>query len=201
MSKSQATASWPGRKLLSRFRPIRPQPIIAKRGRVSCLSIKRGYLLLPAVERQAIFPKVTRAGVAGATVAALNFVSLWILVHFFGPRVSFSLAFLIALAAHFALSKFWTFRDRSAAWGRQISQYLIVAMISYLIQLAVFQSALSFLGLPVLGANAVAILVGAVVGFLLMHSWVFPGNRMPHSPKFPPTERPNATTPRHDPPA
>jgi putative flippase GtrA len=153
------------------------------------------------VERQAIFPKVTRAGVTGAAVAALNFVALWILVHFFGPRVSFSLAFLIALAAHFTLSKFWTFRDRSAAWGRQISQYLVVALISYLVQLAVFQSAMSFLGLRVFAANAVAILVGAVVGFLLMHSWVFSSNRMPHSPKFPMAERPNATKPPRDRPA
>jgi putative flippase GtrA len=153
------------------------------------------------VERQAIFPKVTRAGVTGAAVAALNFAALWILVHFFGPRVSFSLAFLIALAAHFALSKFWTFRDRSAAWGRQISQYLVVALISYLVQLAVFQSAMSFLGLRVFAANAVAILVGAVVGFLFMHLWVFPDNRMLHSPKFPEAERPNATTHRRDPPA
>ena len=46
-------------------------------------------------------------------------------------------------------------------------------MISYLIQLAVFQSAMSFLGLRVFAANAVAIVVGTIVGFLLMHSWVF----------------------------
>jgi putative flippase GtrA len=142
-----------------------------------------------------------RAGGTGATVAALNFVSLWILVHFFGPRVSFSIAFLIALATHFTLSKFWTFRDRNAAWGRQISQYLLVAMMSYFIQLSVFQSAMSFLGMRVVGANAVAILVGTVVGFLLMHSWVFSINQMPQSPKFSRRERPNVTTPRRDPPA
>jgi putative flippase GtrA len=141
-----------------------------------------------------------RAGGTGATVTALNFASLWILVHFFGPRVSFSLAFLIALAAHFTLSKFFTFRDRSSAWVRQISQYLIVAAISYVIQLAVFQSALSFLGLPVLGANAAAVLVGTIVGFLLMHSWVFSGNQIYRSLESPEGERSNATTPRPDPP-
>jgi putative flippase GtrA len=117
------------------------------------------------------------------------------------PEVSFSIAFLIALAAHFTFSKFWTFRDRSAAWGRQISQYLLVAMMNYLIQLAVFQSAMSFLGMRVFGANAMAILVGAAVGFLLMHSWVFSINRMPQSPNFSHRERPNVTTPRRDPPA
>lgn len=175
--------------------------MIAKRGRVSCLSIKRGYLLLPAVERQAFLPKVTRAATTGAAVAALNFVSLWIFVHIFGPKVSFSLAFLIALAAHFTLSKFWTFRDRSVEWGRQVWQYLIVALISYFIQLAVFQSAMSFLGLRVFAANAMAILVGAVVGFLLMHSWVFASNQVPRSPQSPRRERRNATTPRYDPPA
>ena len=142
-----------------------------------------------------------RAGGTGATVAALNFVALWILVHFFGPRVSFSIAFLIALAAHFTLSKFWTFRDRSAAWGRQIPQYLLVAMISYLIQLSIFQSAMSFLGLRVFGANALAILVGAAVGFLLMHAWVFSTDQMPQSPKSSGRERPSVTTPRRDPPA
>jgi putative flippase GtrA len=139
--------------------------------------------------------------VTGAAVAALNFVSLWLFMHVLGPRVSFSLAFLIALAAHFTLSKFWTFRDRSAEWGRQIWQYLVGALISYLIQLAVFQSAMSFLGLRVFGANAVAVLVGAVVGFLLMHSWIFSGDQGPRPPRFPRKEPPNATTPRRDPPA
>jgi putative flippase GtrA len=153
------------------------------------------------VERQAFFIKGLRAGGTGATVAALNFVALWILVHFFGPRVSFSLAFLIALAAHFTLSKFWTFRDRSAAWGRQIPQYLFVAMVSYLVQLSIFQSAMSFLGVRVFGANALAILVGAAVGFLLMHTWVFPTDQMPQSPKFSSGEGPDVTTPRRDPPA
>lgn len=142
-----------------------------------------------------------RAGGTGVTVAALNFVSLWILLHFFGPRVSFSIAFLIALAVHFTLSKIWTFRDRSAAWGRQILQYLLVAMMSYLIQLSVFQSAMAFLGMRVFGASAVAILVGTIVGFLLMHAWVFSINQMPQSPKFSRTERPHVTTPRRDPPA
>ena len=142
-----------------------------------------------------------RAGGTGASVAALNFVSLWILVHFFGPRISFSIAFLIALAAHFSLSKFWTFRDRSAAWGRQIPQYLLVAMMSYLIQLSIFQSAMSFLGMRVFAANALAILVGAAVGFLLMHLWVFSTDQMPHSPKFSRREKPDVTTPRRDPPA
>jgi putative flippase GtrA len=152
------------------------------------------------VEQQAIFPKVTRAGVTGAAVAALNFVSLWVLAHFFGPKVSFSLAFLVALSAHFTLSKFWTFRDRSAAWVRQISQYLAGALISYLVQLAVFQSAMSFLGLRVFGANAVAIAVGTIVGFLLMHSWIFSSDQVPQSPRFREADRPNTTTPPRDPP-
>ncbi len=175
--------------------------MIAKRGRVSSLSIKRGYLLLPAVERQAFFPKVTRAATTGAAVAVLNFVSLWIFVHIFGPKVSFSLAFLIAVAAHFTLSKLWTFRDRSADWGRQIWQYLVVAAISYVFQLAAFQSALSFLGLHVFAANAVAIVVGTMIGFLLMHSWVFSGSQVPRSPVSPRVELPDPTTPRPDPPA
>ena len=106
-------------------------------------------------------------------VAALNFSALWLLVHFFDPRVSFSIAFVFALGAHFTLSKYWTFRNRSAAWRRQVPQYLFTAAVSYLIQFGVFQSAMSFFGLRVLTANLAAVLVGAGVGFLLMHAWVF----------------------------
>lgn len=152
------------------------------------------------MERQAIFLKVLRAGGTGAAAAAVNFTSLWIFVHLFGPRVSFSLAFLLALVAHFTLSKFWTFQDSSAAWGRQIWQYLLVASTSYLIQFAVFSSAMSFLGLSVFGANAAAILVGTIVGFLLMHSWVFV-NQGPASPDGSLKEEPNITMPHRDPPA
>jgi hypothetical protein len=53
----------------------------------------------------------------------------------------------------------------------------------------------------VLGANAVAVLVGTIVGFLLLHSWVFPGTQTYRSPEAPEGERSNATTPRPDPPA
>jgi putative flippase GtrA len=153
------------------------------------------------VERQAFFLKVMRAGGTGAAAAAINFACLWTFVRFFSPRVSFSLSFLLALAAHFILSKFWTFRDRSRAWGRQIWQYLLVAMISYLIQLSVFQSAMSFLGLNVFGANAAAILVGTGVSFLLMHSWVFSVIEVPPPTGFSRNDGSNVTTPRHDPPA
>ena len=131
------------------------------------------------MDRQAFFLKVLRAGTTGATVTAINFASLWVLVHFFGPRVSFSAAFFVALAAHFVLSKYWTFRDRSAAWRRQIPQYLIVAGISYLIQFGIFHTALSVFGVQVFIANAAAIVVGSISGFLLMHAWVFDTTETP----------------------
>jgi len=152
------------------------------------------------VERQAFFLKVLRAGGTGAAAAVINFAALWVFVRFFSPRVSFSLAFLLAVAAHFTLSKFWTFQDRSAAWGRQIWQYLLVALLSYLIQFSIFQSTMSFLGLGVFTANTAAILVGTLFGFLLMHLWVFSIDQVPPSPGVSHQEARNVTMPRRDPP-
>jgi putative flippase GtrA len=88
--------------------------------------------------------------------AALNFSVLWLLVHFFDFRVSFSIAFVSAFGGALYSSKYWTFRNRSAAWRRQIPQYLFAAALSYIIQLAVFQGAMSFLGLGVFLANLAA---------------------------------------------
>lgn len=129
-------------------------------------------------------------------MAGLNFVSLAILLHFFGPKVSFSIAYLVALTAHFTLSKFWTFRDQSRAWSRQILQYLGGAFISYVIQLWMFQSCMSLLGLGAFAANAIAVCGGAVVGFLLMQIWIFK-----HQKYIPDRRREetHVTTPPHDP--
>lgn len=175
--------------------------MIAKRGPRFMLVDQTVLPSLTIRGAASIFPKVTRAATTRRRRGGAQLCFPVGFVHIFGPRVSFSLAFFIALVAHFTLSKYWTFRDGSAEWGRQIWQYLVVALISYFIQLAVFQSALSFLGLRVFGANAMAIVVGTIVGFLLMHSWVFSSNQVPRSPHFPRRERPNATTSRLDPPA
>jgi putative flippase GtrA len=123
-------------------------------------------------------------------VAALNFSCLWLFLRFFGVHSSFSLAFLLALAAHFALSKFWTFGDRSPAWRRQLPQYLVVAAVSYLVQFSIFHAGISFFNLKPLIASVFAIPASALTGFFLMQIWVFSTGRTPPS---------GLTTPRRGP--
>jgi putative flippase GtrA len=138
------------------------------------------------MHRQALSRKLARAAISGGLVAAFNFSCLWLFLHFFGVHSSFSFAFLLALAAHFTLSKFWTFGDRSPAWRRQLPQYLMVAAVSYLVQFLIVHACIDFFNLNPLIASLFAIPASTFTGFFLMQIWVF-------STSPPPSE---FTTPR-----
>jgi len=55
---------------------------------------------------QGLIWRLLRASVVAGAVALLNIFLVWEFAHFLGPRVSFSLAFVLALTTHFLLSKF-----------------------------------------------------------------------------------------------
>ena len=126
-----------------------------------------------SVHWQGLIWKLVRAAVAAGIVAVLNIFLVWLFAHFLGPRVSFSLAFLLSLTTHFLLSKFWTFANYSPDFAAQVPRYLAAAVISYLLQLGVFHISLVAFTNNVLLASIVAMPGGMAVSFTLLQLWVF----------------------------
>jgi len=129
------------------------------------------------VKWQGLIWRLIRASVVAGLVAVLNIFLVWVFAHFLGPRVSFTLAFLLALATHFLLSKFWTFANYSPEFALQIPRYLVAAVVSYLLQLGVFHVLLIVFTSNVVLASIVAMPGGMAASFTLLQIWVFPSSR------------------------
>jgi len=101
--------------------------------------------------------RVVRYAVVGVLVMVV-FASLnWLLGHWFGKDVSFILAYPPAVSLHFWLNKKWTFGCVRTDGARQVSEYLLMVLITFLIQAAVFKVLTATTSLPgwaaALGAN------------------------------------------------
>lgn len=134
------------------------------------------------VKWQGLIWRLLRASVVAGMVAVLNIFLVWVFAHFLGPRVSFTLAFLLSLATHFLLSKFWTFANYSPEFAIQIPRYLAAAVVSYLLQLAVFHACLVVFTKNVLLATVIAMPGGMAASFTLLQVWVF--SRFPDDHTF-----------------
>jgi putative flippase GtrA len=69
--------------------------------------------------------------IVGATAAVVDFSALYIFTEFFGIYylISNFFAFVFSASTNFLLNKFWTFRNRSSAYLRQFTKFLIVVII------------------------------------------------------------------------
>jgi putative flippase GtrA len=117
--------------------------------------------------------RVLRFGLVGTTVT-LFFMGLnWLLAPRLGTDVAFFAAYPPTVALHFSLNKWWTFRDRSAMRSKQVSEYLAMTVVAFLIQSAVFKLLMHFTPLASWLASGVATVAQMALAFLVMQFRVF----------------------------
>jgi putative flippase GtrA len=93
-----------------------------------------------------------------------------------------AMAVEITLLHNFAWHVRYTWRDRSGGGWRQCARFhLSNGAVSMAGNLALMPVLVERAGMPVIAANAVAVLVCSVVNFLLGDSWVFPGQQRERS--------------------
>jgi putative flippase GtrA len=122
---------------------------------------------------QGLLWKLVRASATAGTVAVINFSLIWLFAHFLAPSIAFTLAFILGLASHFALSKLFTFFDFSRRIGYQLPRYLLTAAVSYLVQFSIFHLTLRFVTSKIMIASAIAMPAGMLVSFSMLNLWVF----------------------------
>jgi len=111
--------------------------------------------------------------VVGGTVAIFNLGLLAALAGFLSPNASFLIAYPPAVALHFALNKWWTFRCQRNDMPKQLAQYILVAGLNFAINLGLYNAALHWMTSSAVLANAFALPVSMTVGFLLFRHHVF----------------------------
>jgi len=132
-------------------------------------------MYLPQPVRWLLNHRLVRFGIVGGVVTGffmgLNTVMTRIVG--LGPQAGFCAAYPFALALHFTLNKLWTFGKRGAVTRKQVLEYLVAALITFLIQYPSFVLLQRVIGLPnwVAAGGANVIQMGA--SYLLLRARVF----------------------------
>jgi putative flippase GtrA len=120
-----------------------------------------------------VLARILRYAIVGGLVMVV-FTSLnWILGHQFGRDTSFVIAYPPAVALHFWLNKKWTFGCTRTDAKRQLSEYLIMVLVTFLIQAAVFKALSISTSLPGWVAAGVANAAQMTITFFAMQFRIF----------------------------
>ena len=111
--------------------------------------------------------------VVGGIVAVVQFAVLAVARNYWSAGTAFTAGFGLATLTHYILNKIWALPSSRNDIVRQSGEYLLTAMVSYIINLAVFTVAHSVFGLSVMWAAVSAVPPATLVVFLLLHYIVF----------------------------
>jgi putative flippase GtrA len=127
----------------------------------------------PAPSAHPLLPKLVRFGLVGVLVMAV-FMSLnWFFGIWLGKDLSFILAYPPAVALHFLLNKTWTFESNRTDSTRQVSEYLLMVLVTFAVQAAVFKALTATTNLPGWAAAGCANAAQMILTFLAMQYRVF----------------------------
>jgi len=126
-----------------------------------------------------VVARILRYGVVGGLVMVVFTGLNWLLGHRFGKDVSFILAYPPAVSLHFWLNKKWTFGCTRTDAGRQVSEYLVMVLVTFLIQAAVFWLLTTTTTLPGWAAAGAANAAQMAITFFVMQFRIF--RKMPNA--------------------
>jgi putative flippase GtrA len=126
---------------------------------------------------QNLFWRVMRFAVVGGTVMVIFSALNWFFGRWMGRQAAFLVSYPPAIALHFCLNKWWTFGCQRTDATRQISEYLVMVAVTFLLQWAVFTALSAWTPLPGWLAAAVANAAQMVVTFVVMQRRVFAGTQ------------------------
>jgi len=121
----------------------------------------------------ALFWKLVRFGVVGVTVMIVFMGLNWWLSPILGRQVGFIVAYVPAVALHFCLNKFWTFGCGRTDSARQVSEYIFMVIVTFLIQWSVFTALGAISSWPSWLNAGIANVAQMAVSFLMMQRRVF----------------------------
>ena len=123
--------------------------------------------------------RLLRFGMVGVLVM-LFFTGLnWLLGRVAGPTLAFLMSYPPALVLHYALNKWWTFGCARTDTIRQVSEYLGMAAVTFVIQYLFFWLAHERFGWAGWLAAGFANAAQMALSFMIMQRRVFAGQPKP----------------------
>ena len=120
-----------------------------------------------------LFWKLARFGAVGVAVMGVFMALNWLLGHGLSEQVAFLCAYPPAVALHFFLNKRWTFADKRTASARQMGEYLVMVLVTFVIQWSVFTALRTWSTWPGWLAAGAANVAQMAVSFAMMQVRVF----------------------------
>ena len=102
-----------------------------------------------------------------------DFGLVWIFVHAMQRLAAVAVAYLLAVALHFGLNRWWVFAAADVPAARQLPQYIVTVVACWLCTVGVAALALATFTDNVFVAKAVAIPCATLLAFVLMRQFVF----------------------------
>jgi putative flippase GtrA len=136
--------------------------------------------LLPSRQTQVRF---LRFFTVGGIAFVVNVASFALFKFLLPPNVAFTLAFILSVATHYSLNRFWALPSTRSDTIRQALEYLCTTCVSYLISFSAFKLFSSVLGIGLGWSQALSVPPATVVVFFILNYWVFHhrGNVPPRS--------------------
>ena len=123
--------------------------------------------------KQELFVRLLRFGVVGLTVMGIFMGLNWLFGRSWGETTAFMVAYPPAVLLHFCLYNWWTFGCERADVSRQITEYLVMVAITFIVQYGFFWLAHTWWGLAGWLAAGVANAGQMALSFLIMQRRVF----------------------------
>lgn len=117
--------------------------------------------------------RVLRFATVGGLVTGVFMGLNWLLAPRLGADRAYFAAYPVAVGLHFCLNKWWTFGNQGAPRRRQISEYLVMTLVAFLIQTAVFKALMYFTPVPSWLASGMATVAQMALSFVVMHRRIF----------------------------
>jgi len=120
--------------------------------------------------------QLVRFAVVGASGYVINLLVFWFATEKLDLHhvLAAVIAFVVAVTNNFLWNRHWTFRASAGHAGFQAARFLTVSVISLGVNLLILQGLIA-LGMPEIGAQAIAVAVATPVNFIGNKLWTFDG--------------------------
>jgi len=131
-------------------------------------------ITLKFLRRYPLLKKIVKFAITGGIAAVIDLGGLQIMVRYLSvpEEAAVVLSSLVSVIFVFIFNKFFTFRDGSKGYAKQITKFVLVYGFAIILN-GIVSNFFLWLGFHYLVSKVFAIGIGAVINFVLSHLFVF----------------------------
>ncbi len=131
-------------------------------------------ITLKFLRRYPLLKKIVKFGITGGIAAVIDLGGLQIMVRYLSvpEEAAVVLSSLVSVIFVFFFNKFFTFRDGSTGYAKQITKFALVYGFAIVLN-GIVSNFFLWMGFHYLIAKVFAIGIGAIINFVLSHLFVF----------------------------